>query len=150
MSIRILSINISKKRGEKKIPVERAILIKDYGIEGDIHAGSPIRQVSLLSTNDIDRIKKMGLDIQFGDFAENITAQGIDIEKIKIGDVLRINNVRLEVTQIGKECHSRCNIYKLAGYCVMPEAGIFMRVIEGGEIRVGDHIEIISTIREPK
>lgn len=149
MKGKVLSINISKKKGEKKYPVISARLIVNFGIEGDAHAGERERQVSLLSCNDIERMKKMGLIVGYGDFAENITAD-IDISKIKLGDKIIIGDALLEVTQIGKVCHTRCNIYERVGYCIMPELGIFLKVIRGGEIKVGDDIEIIKSEIDPK
>lgn len=138
MSGKILSINISINKGEKKRPIQRATLIEGYGIEGDAHAGEPLRQVSILSKNDIDRMKGSGLQVDFGDFAENITVDGIDPSDVKIGDRFAIKEAVLEITQIGKRCHKRCKIFEVAGYCIMPESGIFMRVVKGGEIAVGD------------
>ncbi len=140
----IKSINISRKKGKKKVPVSSATLIANYGIDKDAHAGDPIRQVSLLSTSDIERMKRDGLNINFGDFAENLAVDGIDVLSLKIGDKILISSAVLEITQIGKECHTRCNIYKQVGYCIMPESGVFMRVIDGGEIKVGDIVEVIS------
>ncbi len=141
MKGKILSINISNKQGEKKKAVECATLIEDYGIEGDAHAGEKVRQVSILLIYDIQRMGRAGLEVGFGDFAENLTIAGFENFSFKIGDRLRIKDVILEVTQIGKECHSRCKIFEQAGYCIMPESGIFAKIIKGGEIKTGDIVE---------
>ncbi len=145
MKGRILSINISLKKGEKKHPVMSARLVENFGIEGDAHGGEPLRQVSMLSSDDIGKMKREGLIISYGDFGENITAENIDSSKIRMGDKLRIGETELEVTQIGKVCHTRCNIFDQVGYCIMPESGIFLKVIRGGEIKVGDEIEIMRS-----
>ncbi|MGC9042846.1 MAG: MOSC domain-containing protein [Myxococcota bacterium] len=141
---KVLSINISRHKGEKKRQILSARLIENFGIEGDAHAGSSIRQVSMLFESDIKRMKERGLEIGFGDFAENITADMNGDINIVIGTRILINDCLLEVTQIGKDCHTRCNIFKQVGFCVMPESGIFMKVISGGEIKIGDNIWIIN------
>ncbi len=141
MKGKILSINISSKRGEKKRPISVATLVENFGILGDAHGGDSIRQVSLLSVKEIEKIKKLGVDVASGDFAENLTIEFIDAGEVNIGDRFCIGDAVLEVTRIGKKCHQECNIFKQAGYCVMPEHGIFTRVIKGGEIKVGDIFE---------
>jgi len=136
---KIVSINISKKKGEKKKPVESARLLVDLGIEGDAHAGFMHRQVSLLAQESVDKMKAKGLTVGPGDFAENITTEGIDLVSLPVGTRLKLGTeIEVEVTQIGKECHSRCAIYEQAGECVMPKEGIFAKVIEGGELKTGD------------
>lgn len=140
----ILSINISEKKSVKKKPVERAVLIEDKGIEGDAHAEGGIRQVSLLAYESIEKMKKLGLDVDSGDFAENITTQGIDLLSLPVGQRLKIGEVILEVTQHGKVCHTKCNIYKTVGDCVMPREGIFCKIIKGGVIKKGQTIEVVE------
>ena len=131
---KILSINISKKKGEIKTPVNSAVLKANHGIVGDAHAGDWHRQVSFLAQEDIDTIIAKGMDISYGDFAENITTEGIDWPSLPVGSKFTIDNSELELTQIGKECHSRCAIYEKTGDCVMPKKGIFAKVLKGGEI----------------
>jgi MOSC domain-containing protein YiiM len=139
---RIVSINTSKEKGRRKSPVKSAVLITDFGIDGDAHAsGHWHRQVSLLAIESIKKMQAVGLDVNCGDFAENVTTEGIPLPALPIGTQMSIGgSVRVEVTQIGKECHTRCAIYYQAGDCVMPSEGIFVRVIEGGEIMPGDKI----------
>jgi cyclic pyranopterin phosphate synthase len=132
ISFEVLSVNVSPKKGEVKIPVKEIKLKKDHGIEGDAHAGPWHRQVSLLAQEDIDTIKSKGLKISYGDFAENITTRGIDLASLPIGARLCIGSAELEVTQIGKKCHKGCAIFQQIGDCVMPRKGIFTRVIKGG------------------
>lgn len=141
---KILSINVSMKTGIKKEPVSECRVIVDSGIEGDAHAGIlPKRQVSLLATESIEKIRNKGLDINYGDFAENLTTEGIELHLLPLGTKLKIGkDVLTEVTQIGKVCHDRCAIYNAIGDCVMPREGIFVKVLSEGFIRVGD--EIIS------
>jgi len=133
----IVSVNISEKKGEKKRPVVEAVLRENHGVEGDAHAGPWHRQVSLLAEEDIETMRKMGADVSCGDFAENITTRGIRLAELPIGARLRIGEAELELTQIGKECHSGCAIMKQAGTCIMPTRGIFAKVIRGGTIRRG-------------
>jgi MOSC domain-containing protein YiiM len=141
--MKIVSIAISKKKGTRKTPVSAARLVEGHGIEGDAHAGPWHRQVSLLATEDIQGMQAKGLDVDFGDFAENIATSGIDLPGLPIGSRLRIGgSVLLEITQIGKECHNKCAIYYQAGDCIMPKRGIFARVITGGEISCNDDIQI--------
>lgn len=146
MKGKVLSINISPRIGEKKKPVNFAILKKDFGIICDAHAGNTIRQVSLLPFESFKKMKKNnGKTFAPGIFAENITTVNQDFSKIKIGDVLKIGkNILLEVTEIGKTCHSPCQIFKDVGFCIMPKEGIFAIVLKGGKIRKGDNIEIIN------
>jgi len=142
MSGRVVSINISRRKGERKTPVSEATVRKNYGIETDAHASATWhRQVSLLASESIDKMKNLGLKVGPGDFAENLTTQGVDLVKLPVGSRLRIgNDVEAEVTQIGKVCHDRCAIYEQAGDCVMPREGIFVRILKGGHLRVGDPI----------
>ena len=139
---KILAISISEKKGVRKTNVNSAILKEDFGMVGDAHAGTKNRQVSLLAQESIEKMKAKGLKVKAGDFAENITTEGLDLLGLKIGDKLKIEDeVVLELSQIGKECHTRCSIYYQAGDCVMPKEGIFARVIKGGQIKARDKIE---------
>jgi MOSC domain-containing protein YiiM len=140
---RVLAVNISEDKGTKKTNIESCSLLKDFGLKGDAHAGPWHRQVSLLANESIEKMRAMGLNVGYGDFAENITTKGIDLVHLPIGTEIRIGNaVLLRVTQIGKECHDRCAIYYQAGDCVMPKEGIFAEVIKEGEVKVGDEIII--------
>jgi MOSC domain-containing protein YiiM len=140
---RVEAVCISENKGERKKPVESVELRENHGIVGDGHAGDWHRQVSLLAEESIDKMRKLGLDVNSGDFAENITTSGIDLVSLPIGSRLQIGEALLEVTQIGKECHTRCAIFYQAGDCVMPKEGIFAKVITGGVIRPGDPVEKI-------
>lgn len=143
--MKIISIAISKKKGTRKVAVEGACLVQDFGLEGDAHAGAWHRQVSFLAAEGIEKARNEGLDVTFGDFAENIATSGIDWGKVRIGTKLKLGeSAVVEVTQIGKECHNRCAIYYLAGDCIMPREGIFARVLEGGKIRCGDTVSIMG------
>ena len=133
-SFEILSLNISKEKGTPKTPVPRMVLIPDQGIEGDAHAGPGDRQVSLLADEDIDTMREKLDSLVPGDFAENITTRGIDLPSLPVGTRLYIGGAVLEISQIGKECHSGCAIREKTGDCVMPRRGVFAKVIEGGEI----------------
>jgi cyclic pyranopterin phosphate synthase len=132
----ICSLNVSAKKGEKKIPVESVELCADFGITGDAHAdGSGHRQVSLLAEEDIDTMRGRGLELRHGDFAENITTRGVALSSLPVGARLYLGDAVLEVTQIGKECHDGgCAIRKAVGECVMPSKGIFARVLTGGRV----------------
>jgi MOSC domain-containing protein YiiM len=139
----VLAVCISENKGERKKPVEAVELRENHGIVGDAHAGDWHRQVSLLAQESIDKMRALGLDVNAGDFAENITTVGIDLISLPIGSRLQVGETLLEVTQIGKECHTRCAIFYQAGDCVMPKEGIFARVIAGGEIKPGDDIHTL-------
>jgi len=138
----IVSINISTIKGQRKTPVGSAEVRAGHGIVGDGHAGPWHRQVSLLAGESIEKMTAMGLDVGPGDFAENVTTSGIDLPALPVGTKLRLGPALVEVTQIGKECHDRCEIFRQAGDCVMPREGIFVRVLEGGDIGAGDSIEV--------
>ncbi|MEW6214498.1 MAG: MOSC domain-containing protein [Nitrospirota bacterium] len=144
MKGRVVSINISDKKGIRKKPVKEAEIKTDFGIEGDAHAsGKWHRQVSLLALESIKKMQDLGLKVNPGDFAENITTEGIDLLKLPLGTKITIGKeVEVEVSQIGKECHTRCSIYYLAGDCVMPKEGIFVKVLRGGKIKKGDKIVV--------
>lgn len=145
MSGRIVSVCISANKGEQKTSVESVTLRVNHGIVGDAHAGDWDRQVSLLAEESIQKMREKGLELESGAFAENIVTEGVDLVSLPIGTRLRLGEALIEVTRIGKECHSRCAIYHKAGDCVMPREGIFARVIEPGEIRAGDEIRVLST-----
>ena len=139
----VLAVNTSEGKGTKKTNIQSCMLLKDFGLKGDAHAGPWHRQVSLLANESIEKMKAMGLKVGYGDFAENITTEGIDLVHLPIGTEIHIGkSVILRVTQIGKECHTRCAIYYQAGDCVMPKEGIFGEVVEEGEVKVGDEIII--------
>jgi MOSC domain-containing protein YiiM len=143
LEMTIVSIAISKKKGTPKVQVEKASLLKDHGIEGDAHAGPWHRQVSFLAAESIEEARKKGLDVGFGDFAENIATSGIDWQDIPVGARVNLGDSALvEITQKGKECHNKCAIYYLAGDCIMPREGIFGRVLKGGEVRCGAPVRI--------
>jgi MOSC domain-containing protein YiiM len=144
MKGKIVSINISEKKGERKTPVQEAVIKEDFGIIDDAHASSEWkRQVSLLAIESIRKMQEKGLDVKPGDFAENITTEGLDLLALPIETRLKIGkDVIGEVSQIGKICHTRCAIYEQAGDCVMPKEGIFIRVLKGGKIGVGDEIDV--------
>lgn len=148
MSARIVAVCISAAKGERKTPVESVQLKVDHGIVGDAHAGDWHRQVSLLAIESIRKMQKMGLDVDAGDFAENITTKGIDLVSLPIGTQLKIGETLVEVTQIGKECHARCAIYYQAGDCVMPKEGIFAKVIRGGVVQAGDGISVSQNVEK--
>ncbi len=141
---RVVSVNLSEKKGMRKTPVEHGLAVLERGFDGDAHAGEWHRQISLLARESIDSMVARGLDVGAGDFAENITTENIDLLALPIGTLLQVGEVRLEVTQIGKTCHNRCAIYHQAGDCVMPREGIFAAVKTPGEIAVGDSISIIE------
>ena len=125
------------------MPLEETILVQDHGLEGDAHAGPWHRQVSFLAAESIEKARKKGLDVTFGDFAENIATSGIDWLQLPVGTRLKLGeSAEVEITQIGKECHNKCAIYYLAGDCIMPREGIFARVLKGGKIRCGDAVSI--------
>ena len=130
-----------KKKGTRKQLVQEAMILEGQGLEGDAHAGDWHRQVSFLAAESIEGARDRGLDVGFGDFAENIATRGLDWREVPIGTRLRLGeHVLVEVTQIGKECHKPCAIYYQAGDCIMPREGIFARVLHGGMIRCGDEI----------
>lgn len=142
MNAYITAICISERKGTKKHPVPFAELKENYGILGDAHAGSWHRQVSLLAEESVDTMRGAMPSLAPGDFAENILTRGIDLKSLPVGTILHVGGAVLEITQIGKECHSDCEIRRITGRCVMPTDGVFARVIKGSEIRPGDPIEI--------
>lgn len=143
--MKIVSLSTSKKKGTQKQSVQEAVLIKEHGVKGDAHAGDWHRQVSFLASESIQKVRQQGLDVTFGDFAENIATEGVDWVSMPIGTRLKLgDSARVEITQIGKACHNKCAIYYKAGDCIMPKEGVFARVLEGGTICCGDEIEILK------
>ena len=148
-NIEVLAVCISEKKGTEKKEVEKIVLKEDWGIEGDAHAGKWHRQVSLLAFEKIDAFRKKGAEVDFGAFGENIIVGGVDLRSLPVGTVLEIGEARLRVTQIGKECHSHCNIYKKMGDCIMPREGIFAEVLKGGVVQKGESIKVIEKEEGP-
>jgi cyclic pyranopterin phosphate synthase len=142
---KVLSVNVSEKKGVVKEPVEHGEFKVDHGLVGDAHSGDWHRQVSLLARESFDKMREAGAkDLKYGDFAENLTTEGIVLYDLPVGTRMRIGETLHEVTQIGKECHSGCAISKTVGKCVMPKEGIFTKVLRDGTIKPGDEIEILD------
>jgi MOSC domain-containing protein YiiM len=141
---RVIAVCRSKQKGTKKKTIDEGTLREDYGLVGDAHADCHThRQVSLLAIESIDKMKSLGFDISPGDFAENLTTEGIGLASLPVGTNLSVGKETiLEITQIGKECHSGCAIFRQIGKCIMPKEGVFVRVIRGGHVKVGDPIRI--------
>ena len=143
MKGKIVSVNISEQKGEKKRNIGSCFLLKGRSLEGDAHAGFMHRQVSLLAMESVEKIRARGLDVKPGDFAENLTTEGIVLYELPVGTTLRTSKgVLLRVTQIGKECRTRCAIFQAVGDCVMPREGIFTEVVTEGDVSVGDELEV--------
>lgn len=141
---KIVSINISTKKGVIKEPISKAELKIDHGIVGDAHAGNWHRQISMLAEESIQKMKDKGFNhLKFGDFAENITTEGIEVHTLPVGTKLKIGECEVEVTQIGKKCHNGCAIKQTTGDCVMPREGIFVKVLKEGTIQLNDIIEVL-------
>ena len=141
---KILAICMSERRGTQKLRGESAKLVKDWGIEGDAHAGRWHRQVSLLSAERVDEFRAKGAEVSDGAFGENIVAEGFDFKNLPVGTLFRCGDAVLEMTQIGKQCHAHCAIYHTMGGCIMPREGVFTRVVHGGVISEGDTIDIVE------
>lgn len=140
---KIVAVCTSTKKGVPKTDVGSGFLEEGFGLKGDAHGGDWHRQISLLSVEQIGTMKAKGLDVKAGSFAENLTTSDFDLGLVKVGDRLKIgDSAILEVTQIGKECHTRCAIYNKIGECIMPEQGVFARIISGGEVKTGDSIDL--------
>jgi MOSC domain-containing protein YiiM len=138
----LIAVCTSKKKGIPKTDVGSGFLEVGFGLEGDAHGGDWHRQISLLSIEQISTMKAKGLDVKPGSFAENLTTQDFDLGKVTVGTRLKVGeSALLEVTQIGKECHTRCAIYNKVGECIMPEQGVFAKVIKGGLVKSGDPID---------
>jgi len=146
---RIIAVCRSEKKGTKKQPIAEGVLKKDYGLIGDAHAdGGTHRQISLLATESIDKMQQLGFKVGPGDFAENLTTEGIDLVSLPVGIYVSVGEeVILEVTQIGKDCHTRCAIYRQIGKCIMPQEGVFTKVIKGGLVKSGDAISVLKEER---
>lgn len=141
---KVIAVCVSEIKGVQKKNIHSARFIEDYGIEKDAHAGNWHRQVSLLSYEKIEAFRAKGAKVKDGDFGENLIVEGIDFKNCPIGTRFQCNDVVLELTQIGKECHSGCEIYKTMGDCIMPREGVFTKVIHGGTINEGDELKIIA------
>ncbi|MBM3212145.1 MOSC domain-containing protein [Candidatus Poribacteria bacterium] len=149
MEAKVEAVSISKRKGTKKKNISEGILIENYGLKDDAHSGNWHRQVSLLAMESIEKALKRGIDVKPGDFAENITTSGIDLPSLPLGTKMKIGNeILMEITQIGKECHTKCAVYHQVGDCVMPREGIFARVLKGGKIKAGDIISIEKDERD--
>ncbi len=144
---KVVSINISEKKGTAKQPVEEARLVENHGVEGDAHAGPGDRQVSLLALESYRRFKKQNMHrhcLKYGSFGENIITEGVELHTLPLGTQLRTGETVLEVSKIGKECHAPCAIARSVGSCIMPREGIFASVIKGGVIKKGERVEIFT------
>lgn len=141
---KVIAVCISEKKGTQKHSVDEATLVPDYGIENDAHAGKWHRQVSLLNFEKIEDFRAKGVNVDFGAFGENIVIDEIDFRTLPIGTRFHIGDAILELTQIGKECHSHCAIYHAVGDCIMPREGVFTEVIKGGDIKVGDTVTVVE------
>ena len=142
---KVMAVCISEKKGTQKRNVHEALFIEDFGLEKDAHAGKWNRQVSLLSYEKIQEFKEKGAPVEDGAFGENLIVSGIDFKKLPVGTRFQCGDVVLEMTQIGKECHSGCEIYKIMGDCIMPREGVFAKVLRGGRIREGDELTVIDS-----
>lgn len=147
---RVVAVCVSRRKGERKTPVDAVELRPDHGIVGDAHAGEGHRQVSFLGEESIDKMRRMGLSVGAGDFAENVTTRGIDLPALPVGTQVAVGDALVEITQIGKECHSPCAIYRQAGDCVMPKEGVFARVLRGGVVKSGDAVSTTPPARSPR
>lgn len=142
---KVVVVSISKEKGVSKTNVTELNLVEQWGAQGDAHAGHWHRQVSLLASESIEKMRAKGLEVSPGDFAENITTEGLNLVDLPLGTKLRIGQeVVLEVSQIGKECHTGCAVFRQVGSCIMPKEGIFARVIRGGKVRPGDKIFLLE------
>ena len=140
----VLAVCVSTEKGTQKQNVGTAVFVEDWGIEGDAHAGKWHRQVSLLSHEKIEAFRARGAQVEDGAFGENLVVSGIDFRSLPLGTKFQCNDVVLELTQIGKECHNGCESYKIMGDCIMPREGVFTRVLHGGSISVGDTLRILE------
>lgn len=141
---KVMAVCISEKKGTQKRNVHEALFIEDFGLENDAHAGKWHRQVSLLSYERIQDFKKKGAPVEDGAFGENLIVSGIDFKNLPVGTRFQCGDVVLEMTQIGKECYSGCEIYKIMGDCIMPREGVFAKVLCGGRIREGDELTVLE------
>ncbi len=141
---KVTAVCISPEKGTQKQNIGEGVFIEEFGIEGDAHAGKWHRQVSLLSQDKIEEFRARGAEVEDGAFGENLVVQGIDFRSLPVGTCFQCNDVILEMTQIGKECHHGCQIFRKMGECIMPREGVFARVIHGGRIRVGDEMKVVD------
>lgn len=147
MAGKIVAVCVSDEKGTQKHSIDMAVLKPDHGIEGDAHAGSWHRQVSLLADEAIETMRAQGLALTYGNFGENIVTQGIDLRELGVGTTLKLGDtVTGEITQIGKVCHDRCAIYFQTGDCIMPREGLFLRILTGGTVSVGDEIKVLHKV----
>ncbi len=144
MQGRIIAVCRSESKGVRKVDIGSGVLKEGFGLEGDAHGGDWHRQVSLLSVSSIEKMRERGLDVQPGDFAENLTVEGLDVWKLPVGTRLRAGEALLEVTQIGKECHTGCEIFRQVGQCIMPREGIFAKVLKGGCVGRDDALVVVE------
>ena len=142
---KVRAVCISEKRGTQKKNIEKVRLIENFGLEGDAHGGNWHRQVSLLSYEKVRAFEEKGISVEDGAFGENLLVEGFDFKTLPVGTRFRCGDVLLEMTQIGKECHSHCEIYQAVGDCIMPREGVFARVLHGGMIQIGDELEIVPS-----
>lgn len=143
--MKIVAVSISEKKGEKKVNKPEITLVPGHGVQGDAHADGTHRQLSLLGMEAIEYMRDKGADVYPGDFAENITTEGLELSECPVGTRFAIGeDILLELTQIGKECHSGCAIMKQVGSCVMPKRGIFCRILTGGVVRPGDAFRVVE------
>jgi TatD DNase family protein len=141
---KVVAVCTSEKKGTLKVNIGKADFIVDHGIKDDAHAGNWHRQISLLSKDKIEAFRAKGIDLAYGAFGENLVVEDIDFAKLPIGTTFQCNEVVMELTQIGKKCHSECEIYRQVGDCIMPREGVFAKVLHGGVIAVGDNLEVIA------
>ena len=148
--MRIAAVSTSERKGEKKVNRPAIRLIENYGVEGDAHADGTHRQLSLLALEDVEYMKGLGADVHPGDFAENITTEGVELHTLPIGTRFGIGDegIELVLTQIGKECHMGCAIRQQVGDCIMPRRGVFCRILKGGTVKPGDPFRVISVPEE--
>lgn len=139
---RIVAICTSVKKGTKKEEVKEIELVEDFGLKGDAHGGKWHRQVSFLAKEEIDSFNKKGGKVVYGDFGENLVTEGIDLASLSVGDKVIIGDALIEITQLGKKCHDKCEIFYSVGECIMPTKGIFGKVLKGGDISLGEEIEL--------
>lgn len=141
--MKILALNISEKKGTQKSPVHQVQLVENHGILGDAHAGNWHRQISFLGSECIEDFNKKGAKVDPGAFGENIIVENVDFTKLPVGTIIKCGEAKIKITQIGKECHTRCHIFHKMGDCIMPRNGVFGEVLVGDTISVGDQVEII-------
>ena len=144
---KVIAVCRSEEKGTQKINVHEAEFIRDWGMKGDAHAGKWHRQISLLSYDKIEAFRARGAEVEDGAFGENLVVEGIDFAALPVGTRFQCNDVILELTQIGKECHSCCAIFKKMGECIMPREGVFTRVLQGGVIREGDELTVMEDVK---